>query len=75
MVKEEPEEPEALVNFASLTEAELEASFGSFKPVHSLNPYMAKLDPCQAITIDQAIVISSIQELYTYFKMPCSTLW
>ena len=55
--KTEPEEPEALVNFASLTQAELEASFGSFKPVHSLNPYMAKLDPCQAITIDQAIVL------------------
>ena len=59
---EEPEEEKILQNFASLTPAELEKSFGSFKPVSSLNPYMAKLDPCQVITINQTgTVMSYIQ--------------
>lgn len=52
---DEEEEEQVLTNFASLTAAELEASFGSFKPIRSLNPYMAKLDPCQVITINQTV--------------------
>ena len=46
--KEDPEE-QILVNFASLTTAELEKAFGEYKPVSSLNGYMAKADPCKEL--------------------------
>ena len=41
--EEEPDEENVLVDFASLTAAELEKSFGSYKPVNSINPYMIKV--------------------------------
>ena len=36
------EENKVLVNYASLTQEELEVAFGEYKPCASLNPYMVK---------------------------------
>ena len=48
---EPDQEEQVLVNFASLTPAELEKTFGSFKPINALNPYIVKADPCRTITL------------------------
>ena len=49
------EENSLLVNFASLTQGELQKIFGTYKPVNSLNPYMAKADPCRTVEIETVI--------------------
>ena len=68
--KEEPDEENVLVDFASLTAAELEKSFGTYKPVNSINPYMVKADPCKTISLT-VNVTKTIDNDSSEFKEKC----
>lgn len=53
------DETDIIQSFASLTPAELAAIFGEYKPINALNPYMAKVDPCQAVSITSNVTLGS----------------
>ena len=52
----EPEENKVLVNYASLTQEELEVAFGDYKPCASLNPYMVKAWSFNSSCFDEELI-------------------
>ena len=47
--RQNSQEEQVIAEFATLTTEELARTFGPYKPIASLNPYIVKLDPCRTI--------------------------